>query len=68
MQTTLNVEGMTCSHCEQSVRNALQELNGVNAVDVQLASGKVDIAFDDSNITMIDIRNAIEEQGYNVIF
>ena len=68
MQTTLNVQGMTCSHCEQSVKNALQNLNGVNAVNVQLASGRVDIAFDDSNITMIDIRNAIEEQGYDVIF
>ncbi|HIS28437.1 MAG TPA: copper chaperone CopZ [Candidatus Avamphibacillus intestinigallinarum] len=68
MQTTLNVQGMTCSHCEQSVKSTLQNLNGVNAVDVQLESGKVDIAFDDSNITMIDIRNAIEEQGYDVIF
>jgi len=37
----LNVEGMSCSHCENRVKNAVSSLNGVNSVNVDLANKKV---------------------------
>ncbi|HEY5555984.1 cation transporter [Acetobacterium sp.] len=32
----LNVEGMSCAHCEKAVKNAVGELDGVESVTVDL--------------------------------
>ncbi len=58
---------MTCGHCEQSVKGALDELDGVTVVDVNLSNGKVDVTCDEEKVTLDDMREAVEEQGYDVI-
>lgn len=63
----LNVEGMSCSHCENRVKNAVSSLNGVNSVNVDLANKKVSIELDASTVTEKQIKDAIEEQGYQVV-
>lgn len=63
--TTVNVSGMTCGHCVQSVKNELAKVPGVDSVDVDLASGKVEI----SSTAAIDeaaIAAAVDEAGYEV--
>ncbi|AIF44064.1 copper chaperone CopZ [Virgibacillus sp. SK37] len=67
MQTTLDVRGMTCGHCEQAVKNALEELTGVTGVEVHLNTGKVDVTYDNAQVTIAKMREAIEEQGYDVV-
>ncbi|MFD1039671.1 copper chaperone CopZ [Virgibacillus byunsanensis] len=67
MQTTLDVRGMTCGHCEKSVKDALEGLEGVNGVEVNLGTGKVDVTYDDAHVTVSDMREAIEDQGYDVV-
>jgi copper chaperone len=64
---TLNVEGMSCSHCENSVKKAVGELNGVKSVDVDLKGKKVTIEFDAEKVNVETIKDAIEDQGYDVI-
>ncbi|WCK54845.1 copper chaperone CopZ [Aneurinibacillus sp. Ricciae_BoGa-3] len=64
---TLNVKGMTCGHCEKAVRTALEELNGISKVSVHLKEGKVDVAFDNAKVSTGQMKEAIEEQGYNVV-
>ncbi|UOR12045.1 copper chaperone CopZ [Halobacillus amylolyticus] len=66
MQTTLNVKGMTCGHCESSVKGALKELNGVQDVNVDLSTGKVDVSHED-DVSNVQMKEAIEEQGYDVV-
>ncbi|MET3729658.1 copper chaperone [Fictibacillus halophilus] len=63
---TLNVEGMTCGHCKAAVTNALNELEGVKNVVVHLETGKVEVEVDSSKVTDEDMREAIEDQGYDV--
>ncbi|ANC76043.1 copper chaperone CopZ [Fictibacillus phosphorivorans] len=63
---TLNVEGMTCGHCKAAVTNALNELDGVKNVVVHLETGKVEVEVDASKVTDAKMREAIEEQGYDV--
>jgi len=41
METTYTVIGMTCDHCVLSVREEVEEVDGVTAVDVDLPSGRV---------------------------
>ncbi len=57
---------MTCGHCEKAVKDALTQLNGIGSVEVHLDSGKVDIAYDEANIAVDKLKEAIEEQGYDV--
>ncbi|WP_404454053.1 copper chaperone CopZ [Virgibacillus necropolis] len=67
MQTTIDVRGMTCGHCEKAVKGALEGLTGVTTVEVHLSAGKVDVSYDDSKVSISDMREAVEEQGYDVV-
>ncbi|WP_163970290.1 copper chaperone CopZ [Oceanobacillus halotolerans] len=66
MQTTLDVQGMTCGHCKMAVEGALNELDGVSAVEVDLGTGKVTVTYDESQVTLEAMQEAIEDQGYDV--
>lgn len=67
MQITLDVRGMTCGHCEKAVKGALEELEGVQGVEVHLDSNRVDVAYDDVYVSKEQMKAAIEEQGYDVV-
>lgn len=64
--TDIVVEGMSCGHCESSIKQALGALDGVGKVDVDLANKKVTIEFDPQVITGKKIKDTIEAQGYDV--
>ncbi|GIN57276.1 copper chaperone CopZ [Lederbergia ruris] len=66
MEKTLNVQGMTCGHCKMSVESALKKLDGVSAAEVHLETGKVDVTFDESKVNVEAMKEAIEEQGYDI--
>lgn len=57
----LNVEGMTCAHCERAVQKAVAALGGTAKVD--LAAGTVQVSGTDD---VAAVRRAIEEEGYKV--
>jgi copper chaperone len=65
-QTTLNVKGMTCGHCKSAVTNALQELDGVSSVEVNLDKGRADVSYDASKVKLDQMKEAVEEQGYDL--
>lgn len=64
-ELTLNVEGMSCNHCVNSVEGALKNVGANGKVD--LASNTVKVEFDENKITVEQIKEAIEEQGYDVV-
>ncbi|MDR1952062.1 MAG: copper ion binding protein [Elusimicrobiota bacterium] len=61
---TFKVEGMSCNHCVQAVTNAVKELKGVKNISVSLKEKKADIEFEPLATTIDEIKNAIEEQGF----
>ncbi len=63
----ITVEGMSCSHCENSVKKAVGALPGVDRVSVDLAGKKVTVEFDTGRVTGEAIFAAIEDQGYEVV-
>lgn len=68
MQTvTLEVNGMTCGHCKQAVGSALTNLAGVQNVDVDLKTGKVKVQFDSNKVGLGQMKEAVEDQGYDVV-
>jgi copper chaperone len=64
----LDVEGMTCGHCEARVKRAVGALEGVTDVSVDLPGKKVTVEFLAGQVTLEDVKEAIEEQGYEVVF
>ncbi|WP_077620391.1 copper chaperone CopZ [Bacillus sinesaloumensis] len=67
MQTvTLNVTGMSCGHCVKAVESSVGELEGVNQVNVKLDEALVEVAFNESQVSLDKIKEAIEDQGYDV--
>ncbi len=63
---SLNVEGITCGGCEKSIRNALLERAGVNEVSASHETGVVAIDFDDTQIQQDQLKQAIEDAGFDV--
>jgi copper chaperone CopZ len=57
------VLGMTCEHCVAAVHGEVAGLPGVDAVEVDLASGKLVVRGEVSDGA---VRGAVEEAGYSV--
>lgn len=64
--SVLTVEGMSCSHCENSVKNAVGALNGVENVSIDLKAKKVSVEYDSERVDLKTIKDTIEDLGYEV--
>ena len=53
---------MTCGHCAQAVTTEVSAIDGVTDVQVDVASGKVDVTGD--GVTEEAVRAAVDEAGY----
>lgn len=63
---TLNVKGMSCNHCVKAIEGSVGELEGVEKVTVDLPSSKVEVTFDRSKVSLSQIKETIDDQGYDV--
>ena len=61
---TYTVLGMTCDHCVLSVREEVGEGPGVAAVDVDLATGRLEVVGD--AVDGAAVKAAVAEAGYEV--
>ena len=66
MKKLIIIEGMTCSHCEKRVENALKEIAGVKSVEIVLDENKAIIEIGE-NISDEIIANAVDDAGYTVV-
>ncbi|MDQ0415088.1 heavy metal translocating P-type ATPase [Mesobacillus stamsii] len=66
-EKTLTIEGMTCASCVQSVEKAVKKLPGMQEANVNLATEKLKVHFDENELTIKDIQNAVEDAGYKAI-
>jgi len=57
---------MHCGACEASVRKALDRLEGILGVEVDLASKEVRVQFDESRTSGETVRASIESAGFDV--
>ena len=66
MKKKILIEGMSCGHCSNHVKNALIELIGVKAVEVDLA-GKMAVIEVTEEVKDDKLKEAIEDAGYDVV-
>ncbi|GLT32807.1 hypothetical protein SLA2020_074470 [Shorea laevis] len=60
----VRVTGMTCAACSNSVEGALRNLDGVFTASVALLQNMADVVFDPTLVKDEDIKNAIEDTGF----
>lgn len=63
----IRVDGMSCQHCVKAVTEAVSALPGVENVEVDLGAKTVRVAHDAAVSSLGAIKEAIEDQGYDVI-
>ncbi|AYG00662.1 heavy-metal-associated domain-containing protein [Lactococcus allomyrinae] len=64
--TTVNIEGMTCTHCANTVAQAIFDVPGIIAVKVFLEEGKA--MFDtNAEVSLTDISFSVEKAGYKLV-
>jgi copper chaperone len=67
LNKTLKVEGMTCDHCVSAVEGSVGSLKGVDKVKVDLNQNTVDVVFHEDQVSEDQIKEAIDDQGYDVV-
>lgn len=63
---TINIKGMTCSGCVNSVTRVLQLIEGVSSVAVSLEKNNAVISYDASRANPAQFKTAIKDAGYDV--
>lgn len=64
IKRTLNIEGMTCSSCAQTVEKTVQNIAGVSLSNVNLATEKLTVSYDPTALNLGDITKAVSDVGY----
>ncbi|CAL5213875.1 unnamed protein product [Lathyrus oleraceus] len=60
----VRISGMTCAACSNSVEAALKSVDGVIEASVALLQNKADVVFNRNLVKEEDIKNAIEDAGF----
>jgi copper chaperone len=47
-KTVINVEGMSCGHCSNAVKNLIEEVGGIEAIEVDLATNEARVSYNSS--------------------
>jgi len=62
---TIKIKGMTCNHCVMAVTKALEKIDGVKNVKIDLT--KAEATFDEiKSVDMEVVKEQIRKAGYDV--
>jgi copper ion binding protein len=65
METVLKIKGMSCAHCVQHVKEALEALAGVKSTDVNLENKSAKVEHGDE-VSLATLSAAVIEAGYDM--
>lgn len=58
---------MSCGYCVNKIEGHVGKLSGVESVKVKLSIGQVEVAFQENQVTLEEIKGANQETGYDVV-
>lgn len=61
------VIGMTCSACAAHVQRAVSKLEGVQACEVNLATEKLNVSYNEEKQSFETLKKAVENAGYGLV-
>lgn len=63
-KAVLNIDGMTCASCSQTVENTINKLEGVHQATVNLATEKMTVDYDPTVLNLSEIIQVVADAGY----
>jgi copper chaperone len=63
---TLNVPDISCEHCERTITNALQPVDGVRSVRVDIPGRQVRVDYDETQLNVERMKEILQEEDYPV--
>lgn len=63
----LKIGGMTCAMCVKTLKEALEKLEGIIEVNVNLGAEKAFVTYNPQLTSVQDMKNAIENSGYHYL-
>lgn len=65
-EETYIIEGMTCASCSSAVERVTRKLEGVECSDVNLATGRMVISYDETLLAPDKIKAKVEKAGFGI--
>ncbi len=63
----LKITGMTCAACAKAVERAVGKLEGITTANVNFATEKLHLEYDDARVNTELIKSAVEKAGYHAL-
>ena len=67
VEVVLDVDGMTCTGCENAIKAGVENLDGIASVESSFEEGWTKVKYDANQTSMEQIEGKITETGYTVV-
>jgi P-type Cu+ transporter len=64
MKKSFKISGMHCAGCVNSVKKALERVDGIKEANVQLVTETAEVEFENGSVSFDRIREAVEGAGF----
>lgn len=64
---TLSIKGMTCAACSRTVERVVGRIKGVEECKVNLASEKMTVRYNPTDVRLSDIKKKVEKAGFEAV-
>ena len=61
----INIDGMTCNSCVQTIEKNISQLDGIQSISVSLAAKTAQVRYSPGKVTGEQVREAIEDMGFD---
>ncbi|KYH24151.1 putative copper-exporting P-type ATPase A [Halalkalicoccus paucihalophilus] len=66
-RSQINIQGMSCANCSQTIADAVTSLDGVSNANINFATDEGSVEYDPDEISLGRVFDAIEEAGYSPV-
>jgi Cu+-exporting ATPase len=66
-KTQLDIQGMSCANCSQTITQALHDLDGVSEANINFATDEGTVEYDPEETSLAAIYTAIDDAGYSAL-
>jgi Cu+-exporting ATPase len=64
---SFGLTGMTCATCAQTIQRSLEDLQGVDSANVNLATERATVIYDPEKVDVDKMNKAVKDAGYDTI-
>jgi len=67
LEKSFKIQGMTCAACVRAVERAVNKVDGIDEVNVNLATEKMVVKYDEEKVSENQIVETVKKAGYEAL-